>query len=210
MRTLRYTLRCDGPSDRALLPIINWTLRANGFAGALAPAWADLRHLANPPKRLSDQLQWAMELYPCDVLFIHRDAEKESPATRRAEIQTALTALPSTIAIPHVYIIPVRMTEAWLLFDEAAIRHAAGNPHGSQPLSLPALQRIEKLPDPKHDLHQLLRLASGVAGRRLEKLNLPHSVYRIADLIDDFTPLRTLPAFQQLEEDLKSFLASWA
>ena len=31
-------------------------------------------------------------------------------------------------------IVPVRMTEAWLLLDESAIRRVAGRPHGDEPL----------------------------------------------------------------------------
>jgi len=53
--------------------------------------------------------------------------------------------------------VPVRMTEAWLLFDEAAIRRAAGCPNGSMPLELPSLKTSEDIPDPKTILHEALR-----------------------------------------------------
>lgn len=35
MNELRYTLLSDGPSDRALLPILTWLLRQNGVTGAI-------------------------------------------------------------------------------------------------------------------------------------------------------------------------------
>ena len=97
-------------------------------------------------------------------------------------------------------VVPVRMQEAWLLFDEAALRTAAGNPRGRQELQLPRLGDIERLPDPKAILRQIIRTASGLSGRRLHRLEV--STQRVAELIDDFTPLRALLAFQALEQEL--------
>ena len=57
------------------------------------------------------------------------------------------------------------------------------------------------MPDPKDHLNQLLKTASGKHGRDLQKLSVP--TWRIADLIDDFSPLRALPAFQAFEEELR-------
>ena len=97
--------------------------------------------------------------------------------------------------------------EAWLLFDAAAIRRAAGNPNGDTPLDLPELSRVEGLPNPKDILHTLLREASGLRGRRLKNLRVP--VRRVADLIEDFAPLRRLSAFQRLEQDVHAFVQDW-
>jgi hypothetical protein len=47
-----------------------------------------------------------------------------------------------------------------------------------------------------------LRKASGLSGRRLKTFNVPGSQIRITDLIEDFSPLRKLKAFQRLEEDI--------
>ena len=38
------------------------------------------------------------------------------------------------------------MTEAWLLFDESAIRVVAGNPNGKNPLNIPDLSVVEQIP----------------------------------------------------------------
>jgi hypothetical protein len=101
-----------------------------------------------------------------------------------------------------VAVIPVRMQEAWLLFDEAAIRRAADNPAGRTPLGLPPLTQCEGLPDPKALLHEILREASGLGARRREKMNVSRAARRIPDFIGDFTPLRCLPAFATLEADI--------
>lgn len=54
---------------------------------------------------------------------------------RRTEIVNALPAETTR----HIPVIPVRMTEAWLLGHELSIRSAAGNPNGSENLELPDL-----------------------------------------------------------------------
>ena len=108
--------------------------------------------------------------------------------------------------LPAVCIVPVRMMEAWLLFDEQALRHAAGRPSGRLSLGLPRLQHLESLPDPKDRLHRLLIEASGATGRRRKKFPAVERVHRLADLIEDYSPLRALPAFRELEQDLRNVL----
>jgi len=100
------------------------------------------------------------------------------------------------------------MSEAWLLIDESALRHAAGNPNGKVSLDLPSLQRLEQLPDPKQLLHHLLRTASGLSGRRLTSFNRRLHGQRVADWISDFSPLYRLSAFARLAADLQEVVAA--
>jgi len=143
-----------------------------------------------------------MELFPCDLLFIHRDAERQTREMRLQEIEEAIVKVEVQSLTPRVCVIPVRMQEAWLLIDEAAIRRAAANPAGRQRLNLPPLTRLERLPDPKRVLYRVLSDASGLTGRRRERLNLRQLAYRVTELIGDFSPLRNLSAFTALEADL--------
>jgi hypothetical protein len=87
------------------------------------------------------------------------------------------------------------MQEAWFLFDENAIRRAAGNPNGRTRLDLPALKNTEKAADPKSMLNQALKDASELTGRRLQKFDVNAAAHRVADLISDFSPLFALSAF---------------
>ena len=209
---LRYTLLSDGSSDRALLPILTWLLREHLSDTVVEPDWADLRRLPRPPKGLTDSIQKAIEYYPCDLLFIHRDAENQTPNQRRQEIHQAVAGLPLDLEMPHkICVIPVRMQEAWLLFDEIAVRSASGNPHGQIPLDLPSLDQLESLPNPKDRLHQILCEASELPGRRLKKFRarLTQHVYRIVEYIDDFSELRKLEAFRALEHDIKQLIHEW-
>jgi hypothetical protein len=204
MKELTYTLLSDGSSDQALLPILTWLLRAQGLRSAIQPEWADLRYLPRPPRTLPERIGRTLELYPCDVLFVHRDAEAASPDVRAAEILQAIeTVIQQQVPVPpRVCVIPVRMQEAWLLFDETAIRSAAGNRHGTMPLALPPMDTLEQLPDPKRVLYDLLRAASGLTGRRRRQFRAQKHTRRVAEFINDFSVLRALSAFNRLEADI--------
>jgi hypothetical protein len=210
---MRYTLVSDGPSDQALMPILEWALRQAGVIADLQGQWADLRNLRYPPVGLRERIRASLDLYPCELLFVHRDGEAQDPNMRKEEIANALTQLRSAgVDIPYVCVVPVRMQEAWLLIDQNAIRIAAGNQYGRAPLPLPRARDLEGVVDPKALLFQLLQTASELSGRRLHKLSLSRARLRIAELIDDFTALRALPAFRLFETDLGEVVARshWA
>jgi hypothetical protein len=200
MSRIRYTLLSDGCSDRVLIPILDWLLHRQCPNYAIDSQWANLGRLQVPPKKLPDRIKVTLDLYETNLLFVHRDAERESIEMRKREIMSALHGMATP---PAVCIVPVRMQEAWLLFDERAIRSAAGNPNGAMQLQLPSADSIESLPDPKDRLYALIRDASGRSGTRLKKLKPYQCVHRISESIDDFSPLRALPALQSLEQELE-------
>jgi hypothetical protein len=214
MNALRFTLVADGPTDAVLLHPLKWLLIANGILRPVECVWADLRQLPNPPAGLESKIAKALALYPCDLIFIHRDAEKEPRANRIAEIQRAVRLASSDLFnnMPYVCVVPVRMTESWLLFHEPQMRRAAGNPAGKIPLDIPSSQKIEELADPKEILYGLLRQATELSARRLRKFSPERAAYRLAELIDDFSPLRKLPAFDALERNLRGIIktAGWS
>ena len=206
MDELRYTLVADGSSDKALLPILTWLLKHSGVACPIQAAFADLAKYRKTDS-LSDKIKLGLHFYECDLLFVHRDAEREPREKRLDEIRNAIKNLPKQIHPPaYVCVIPVRMQETWLLIDVEAVRLAAGNPNGSTPISLPKLSKLESIPDPKKILHDLLIAASGRTGRKLSKYSPRKDAVKIANFIDDFSPLKCLPAFQALREDLTEAL----
>lgn len=208
MVELRYTLLTDGSSDQVLIPILNWLLRQHNVRCAIQPQWANLSRVPRAPRRLFDRIKWSLKLYPCDMLFVHRDAERETHTVRVAEIRQAVNDLPPSESNPVVCVVPVRMQEAWLLFDEIALRHAAGNPRGEHPLQFPPVASLEQLPDPKSNLYELLREASGLGGRRRKKFPVTTSARRVAEFVKDFSPLRTLSAFRALEAEVQELIES--
>lgn len=204
MKVLRHTLVSDGTTDANLIPIIDWSLKQVGGVTLSAGVRAEFRRLPQPPSGLAERLVKAVELHPCEVLFVHRDAERDSAESRMAEIREAFAAMPRRIQPPAVAVVPVRMLEAWLCFDERAIRNAAGNPNGRAALGLPQLKRVESRPDPKEDLRKALLAGCELAGRRLKKFDTASAFWRIVDYIEDFSPLRELTAFQAFEESIRS------
>jgi hypothetical protein len=207
MKELRYTLLSDGSSDSALIPVLTWLLQAHLVDCAIQHEWADLRRV---PKSLKDtfskRIKLAVELYPCELLFIHRDAEKDPRQKRVDEIRKAKEEAGESVSVPTVCVVPVRMTEAWLLFNETALRRAAANPNGKHPLQLPDLTKLEDKPDPKELLYKLLGEASGLGSHRRKKLRVEELVHRVAEFIDDFASLRAMPAFKALEDELKQVI----
>ena len=206
MSTVRYTLLTDGSSDQALLHVVDWALHRAG-RHIEQRHWADLRSSTARPRTLDERVQETVRLYPCDLLFIHRDAEAEPAAVRRHEIEAATRSLAQQV----VPIIPVRMTEAWFLHDEAALRRASGNPNGKSALNLPALRHVQQHPDPKQLLFEALLTATEHQGRRRQKTQakLGHMRYQLAQLIEDYTPLiGVVPSFDSFLSDLDAGLAA--
>jgi hypothetical protein len=194
MERLEFTLLADGSSDAILIQPLKWLLQQN-LDIPIDGTWADLRRLPNPPKTLRSRIDKALDLYPCDILFVHRDAEGEPHEQRIKEITSAMAGL----QVRSIPVVPIRMQEAWLLIDEQALRRAAGNPHGRVGLKMPAIDDLEDLPNPKQVLHELLIAASELTGRRRQKLNPGRQALRLGELIEDYGPLQRLSAFREVE-----------
>lgn len=200
MTLLRYTLLSDGSSDAAQMPIIEWLISEHRSDLAVLGQAAD--HLLTNDRSLRSRIPAALAKYPCDVLFVHRDAEGQAMAVRHQEIVAASIGL-ATTAIP---VIPVRMTEAWLLSDETAIRSAAENRNGRVMLNIPPKNRWETLPDPKRILFDLLEVASSKKGRALDKFSPHKQRALVTQWTNGFSGLRGLPSFDFFEAQLVKIL----
>lgn len=206
MIAVHYLLLTDGDSDRVLQPILEMTMRTLDPALAVSGELVDRRVLSlRKARSLPDRVAVALEFYgPPDILFVHRDAESQDPTARRQEIREAVDACANLA--PWVPVVPVRMQEAWLLLDEPAIRSGSGNPNGRTELDMPPASSIERIPDPKTRLHDLLREASGLTGRRRKKFHAQTAAHRVVGFLGGIEPLRQLPAFRRFETDLRGAL----
>ncbi len=185
---IEYVLIGDGRTDRALLPVIRWAMRRAHPSGTFATP----TFLSRNARPIAEAVAEAREYQP-NILFVHRDAERETREIRRQEVPHVRDVVP---------VIPVRMTEAWLLIDERAIRIAAGNPNGTIALDLPPSRRLETVPDPKGQLKALLAEASELGTRRRARFDRADAIQRLAELIDDYSPLLALTAFRAFYVDL--------
>lgn len=204
----RYTLVADGTSDVVLTRVIDWALEKNCeelFEAQVASNSVLKDH--GRVRRLDSRLNTAVRLYPCNLLFVHRDAESGTLDERIDEIVNASRGL-AHFDGQIVPVVPIRMTEAWLLFDQAAIRYAAGNPNGRAKLDLPTTSSAERITNPKAVLYQALADATELSTRRRRSKRPDAMVHHVADHITDFAPLRDLSAFQEFETRLRSALGN--
>jgi hypothetical protein len=171
----------------------------------------DFGLLAKVPKDVRSRLLAGEKLSGCelDLVIVHRDSDNAGTDARRAEI---LSALPSLRGAPSCLpIIPVRMTEAWLLLDEGAIRSVAGNPRGRADLGLPGVNGAERLADPKSLLSSALLAAAAVTGRRRERLAKRFSQNRrqLLERLDHHGPVTQLASWQRLVSDIDALVEVW-
>ncbi len=200
MDTLSTGLITDGSSDKALIPLLTTLLSellpATPFE---PPQWIA------PPDRnaLSEKIAYALdsENFQFDVLFVHRDAENETIAKRIEEINQSTPAGNH----PIVCVIPVKMTETWLITSDKAIKEAVGNSHSKVNLDLPTRTKIESC-DAKTILLTALTTASEYGLKRRRKFQPEQFRQRVAELTTDLTALRKIPSFKQMELTLRGVL----
>ena len=190
-RQLTYCLVADGGTDRGLLePIIDWSIRR------LDP---DVRIDGRSFAKRRGSLDAFFERYDPDgmMTFVHRDAEGVPLTQRLKEFEV----LEQRSIVP---VVPVRMSEAWILFDGTAISGAVGR--AIHPISVPSVSHLEGMSDPKAHLDDLLlRAAGSPTGRRLKSFNrdIVNRRIEVARRIHDFSPLDSLPAFRAFQNTLE-------
>ena len=81
----------------------------------------------------------SLATYYLFIEMLKRSLTKQEKEIREAIATSSITR---SRPIPAVLVIPIRMMEAWLLFEEQCIRQAAGCPRGKVPLGLPKLTMI--------------------------------------------------------------------
>ena len=188
-RQLTYAVVADGTTDRLLVPIIEWAIhRLDPEVEILEPEFR--RRSGGVAAFLSSYDSAAM------LIFVHRDAEKIPLEERMREFERVTRS-------DVVAVVPVKMSEAWILFDGSAIARAAGSPAAQ--VSVPRLTEIEGIAEPRALLESLLFEAAGSPSGRRGK-NFKRSIVErrvsVAGLISDFGPLENLSAFQQFQRSL--------
>ncbi len=143
------------------------------------------------------------------VLFIHADADRDERAAREERIEPARRRLQAAFDARHqsVGVVPVRMTEAWALADPDALRAAFGSTASDDWLGLAdaVAHGADRLADPKRTLDAAFR----VARPRRRLLSVVPYLGRIGESAS-LACLRRLPAFRQLDADLRDALRTLA
>jgi len=200
MNSIDCTIIADGTSDAMTIPAIKWCLDQHfpdlGFNIELARLGSSAKGL-----NFSEKVCRALDLYPCTILFIHRDVENQTIKDRQDELNRKLENVDCSLP-KIVFVIPKRMSESWLLIEEKAIRYAANNPNGKMQLNLPDINQLEKLPDSKSLVIQLLEEATGLNKRRRRSFRPRAAIHRLSENIEDYSVLRKLESFDYLEQQV--------
>jgi hypothetical protein len=203
---LRILFIGEGSSDSGITTHISRITAECGHTALITDPVAD--RLPSPPRRtVAAKLQAVKDLGGAyELVVVHRDADADGRSPRLQEIHTAMErVMPDT---PHVPVIPIRMTEAWLLLDEGEIRRVAGSPKGRMPLDLPRARNVESVSDPKAQLARALSVASELSGRRLDTFQKRFSEHRrqLLERIDPVGPIRDVPSWRDFNADFSSRL----
>ncbi len=197
MNIIRTGLITDGSSDRALIPLITLLLKEY-----LQLPYEAIEYINCDTSDLTKKVLSVAENYALDILFIHRDSENESWDKRYQEIKAAT---PQSLEGKVIAVIPIKMTEAWLLTDAKVICNAVGNPNSTINLALPTARKLETCAA-KTVLLAALTDASGFGTQRRRKFRPEQFRHRVAELTVDLTLLRKIPSFQRFENTVKGLL----
>jgi hypothetical protein len=198
----------EGTSDLPLADIIESLFFNLGVAVHLSKPDFSLLTI---PKDVRSRVDAGLKLVdrPVDVIVVHRDADNAGHHARQQEIRNAVRSVGGTAAL--VPLIPVRMTEAWLLLDETAIRYVAGNPRGRMDLELPKVHEVETVADPKHRLRACLLKAADVSGRRRESAakRFPQHRRQLLERLDPTGAVTRLESWGRLVADIDGVVKGW-
>lgn len=200
----RALLMTDGRSDLALSNHVQRICNREQAAVEVVP----LAQTQLPPgtgRRVGARLSAALGIdsgFQC--IFVHRDAENAPPERREQEVEEGVDH--AGFGGPWAPIVPVRMTEAWLLLDEQAIREVAGRPSGREDLDLPSPGQVEGIADPKMVLQQALINAARVKGRHLKRFCKQFRTHRrrLIEQLDPDGPVSNLLSWQRMVTNVQT------
>lgn len=208
-RTFTGLFVAEGSSDAPLAGIVESLFLDRGFMVRLSAP--DFSLLDRTPKDVRSRVSAGLALIGdgADVVVVHRDADNAGADARLNEIEKAVQDAGRDFAL--VPVIPIRMTEAWLLLDERAIRQVAGNPNGRMRLDLPTPREVEHVADPKTRLRDCLLAASGTAGRRREMFQkrFPQHRRQLLERLDPNGRVTSLEGWHALVDVIEQVAARW-
>ncbi len=144
-----------------------------------------------------------------DLLFVHADGDGDPDAVRKQQIEPIeehLRQYPSKKEVRTVAVVPVREMEAWTLVDGDALRRVFSCSLSDEQMGLPVpFRKAESLADPKACFEKCFEVIMGRRKNSRAKLRDCNHLVLIGQEIS-FDRLRLLPAFQQLEKDLRTAL----
>lgn len=196
----------EGSSDTGLLTHLE-LLCVEAGADEVRGVVPDFGRL-NYDHALPNRLRAARELEPdANLYFVHHDADEPDSTSAYQIISEAILA--SQLDQPHIAVVPIQETEAWLLLDEQAIRKVASKPNGRTALNLPPPHRVEATAQPKERLEAALLAAAELQGRRRDIFKKKFDEHRriLLERLPLGGPLKRLEGWRRLRDDTAAAIA---
>ncbi len=143
------------------------------------------------------------------VLCVHTDADDSSDEKARTErilpsFEAVLETEEENICKNLLAIVPIQMTESWLLADEEALLDAMMSTKSLRELGIE--HAPERYSNPKAKIEEAIRYAHQNRSKRHRQQILISDIYGPVGQQCDLTKLRALNSFQKFEEEVKGSL----
>jgi hypothetical protein len=214
MNTIVIGLYTEGETDeRFLLNLIPRILEEiiaerNGFLDVFPLFTIKVPKIGDRAKEIKMAAQNAEG---CTILIIHSDADDETDKYAFQErikpgFELVKQADEEVLCKNLVAVIPVQMTEAWMLADKEALQEELGTDKTFQELSLTfSLKQTEKIADPKSKIQEIIRIAFKDYPTRRKKFNIG-SLYSPLGQKVNLKILEQLPSYLKFKENLANTL----
>jgi hypothetical protein len=168
--TLVIAFYAEGTTDiRFLSKIILRTTeqiilnRSQSIISVLEPFPIEVEKMGN---RVQEIRQAAAKAYGYNILIIHADADYEIDEKAFKERinpgfeSVQLDKTEEEFCKDLLAIVPVQMTEAWMLADKEALKEELGTQKNNRELGLSfPLKQVEKIANPKSKIQEIIRIA---------------------------------------------------
>lgn len=218
MTTLVTALYAEGPTDQRFLPLIIQrtvvqilTQRGYTTVDVLEPMPVSP---SNRGKRDLAILEVARQVHGYHLLFVHADADAPSSVSAlQHRIMPGVALVHSAhqcgeaVCIDLVPVVPVQMTEAWMLVDSKALLDIMGSSLLPPQLGIPTKpHHVEQIADPKQHLTSIFAEALANRTRRVRRRRTIAELYEPLARAIDLAALEQTPSYRQFVENLTKAL----
>ncbi len=161
--------------------------------------------------RIQEIRQAAAKAYGYNILIIHADADYEvnekafqeriNPGFESVKLDKTEEFCKDLVAI-----VPIQMTEAWMLADKETLKEELGTQKNNRELGLNfPLKQLEKIADPKSKIQEIMRIAFKDLPTRKRRMQIS-SLYSPLGQQVSLEILEQLPSYLKFKADLTNVL----